>query len=171
MTKIEIFDYANEILRGVKGGAVLSASADGKFNCMTISWGTLGIEWGKPIFTTFVRQSRYTKEFLDKSGEFTACIPYGEELSEILKGCGTKSGRDIDKAKEYGLQLVKGVSVDSPAIKQFPLTLECKILYVQKQDEKAMPESVLENWYPTEDGSRDIHTAYVGEIVNAYILD
>lgn len=171
MTKIEVFDYANEILRGVKGGALLSVSAEGKFNCMTISWGTLGIEWNKPIFTTFVRQSRYSKEFLDKNGEFTVCIPYNGEPLEILKGCGVKSGRDTDKAKEYGLQLVKGVSVSSPAIKQLPLTLECKLIYVQKQDEKAMPAEVLDKCYPIDNGSRDIHTAYVGEIVNAYILD
>ncbi len=171
MTKIEVFDYANEILRGVKGGAVLSVAAEGKFNCMTISWGTLGIEWNKPIFTTFVRDSRYTKEFLDKNGEFTVCIPYDGEPIEIVKGCGTTSGRDIDKAKEYGLQLVKGVSVASPAIKQLPLTLECKVLYVQRQDEKAIPAEILDKCYPEEGGKRDIHTAFVGEIVNAYILE
>jgi len=41
---------------------------------MTISWGTLGIEWNKPIFTAFIREGRFTKELLDESGEFTINI-------------------------------------------------------------------------------------------------
>lgn len=52
--EIEVFDYANVIIKTLKNGVLLTTKADDKVNSMTISWGTLGIEWGKPIFTVFV---------------------------------------------------------------------------------------------------------------------
>ena len=75
--EIEVFDYANEILKAVNTGALLTTKADGKVNTMTIAWGTLGIEWSKPIFTVFVRENRFTRYMLGKNPEFTINIPYG----------------------------------------------------------------------------------------------
>ena len=94
--KIEIWDYAGQIMEAVGKGVLLTTSADGKVNTMTIGWGTLGIEWRQPIFTAFVRQSRETKAMLDKSGEFTINVPVGACDKNILSYCGTKSGRDTD---------------------------------------------------------------------------
>lgn len=59
--EIDVFDYASEILKAVKKGALLTTKADNKVNTMTIAWGSLGIEWGKPIFTAFVRENRFTR--------------------------------------------------------------------------------------------------------------
>ena len=72
--EIKLWDYAGQIMEGVQKGALLTAKVGDKVNTMTIAWGTLGIEWNKPIFTAFVRQSRYTKGLLDESGEFTVNI-------------------------------------------------------------------------------------------------
>lgn len=49
--EIEVFDYANEIMKSIKTGVLITTKAGDKVNSMTISWGTLGIEWGKMIFT------------------------------------------------------------------------------------------------------------------------
>ena len=76
--QIEVFDYANDILKAVKTGVLLTTKADDKVNTMTISWGTLGIEWGKTLFTVFVRENRFTKSQLDKNPEFTINIPVGD---------------------------------------------------------------------------------------------
>ena len=65
--EIQVFDYANEIMKAIKTGVLLTTKADGKVNSMTISWGTLGIEWGKPIFTVFIRENRFTKKQLEKN--------------------------------------------------------------------------------------------------------
>lgn len=175
--EIEVFDYANDILKAVKTGVLLTTKADGKVNCMTISWGTLGIEWAKPIFTVFIRENRYTKSMLDKNGEFTINVPYGEYDKSILTFCGSRSGRDIDKIKELGLMLVTPSATSVPAIKELPLTLECKVIYKQKQDENAVTEENKNKFYPQDvDGffcgaNRDYHTAYYGEIVSAYIIN
>ena len=54
-----------------KQWALVTAGTPEHYNTMTISWGGMAIEWGKPLFITYVRESRFTKEFLDATGEFT----------------------------------------------------------------------------------------------------
>ena len=175
--EINVWDYANEILKGVSGGVLLTTKTKEKVNTMTISWGTLGIEWGKPIFTTFVRESRFTKAQLEENGEFTVNIPYGEFDKKILGFCGTKSGRDTDKIKELGLTLEEPESILVPGIKELPLTLECRVIYKQEQNPEAISDENTEKFYPKEvegtfhGANRDYHTAYYGEIVKAYIIE
>ena len=175
--EIQVFDYANEILQAVKTGALITTKAGDNVNSMTISWGTLGIEWNKPIFTTFIRGGRFTREMLDKNPEFTVNIPFGEFDKNILAVCGRKSGRDCDKIKELSLTLVDGQQISVPAVKELPLTLECKVIYRQAQDEQAIPNDIIAAFYPQDVGSlnpaanKDFHTAYYGEIVKAYILE
>ena len=73
--RIDPFAYAGQICKAMKTGILLTTKAEGKVNTMTIGWGFLGIEWGKPIFVALVRESRHTKSMLDISGEFTVCSP------------------------------------------------------------------------------------------------
>ncbi|WP_394523457.1 flavin reductase family protein [Lacrimispora sp. JR3] len=175
--EIEVFDHASEILKAVNKGVLLTTKADGKVNSMTISWGTLGIEWGKPIFTVFVREHRFTKQQLDKNSEFTINIPYGDFDKKILGICGTETGHSVDKIQKLNLTLVDSDEVSVPAIKELPLTLECRVVYKQKQDEHAILEKYKKECYPQDvDGSfhganRDYHTAYYGEIVKAYLIE
>lgn len=171
-----MFDYANDICKAMKKGILLTTMADKKVNTMTIGWGAMGIEWGKPIFIALVRESRYSKQLLECCGEFTVNVPYGEINSRILGFCGSRSGRDVDKIKEMNLTLEEPVSISVPGIKQLPLTLECKVIYKQKQDLNAISYDLLTKYYPQDiDGSnpgrnRDHHIAYYGEIVNAYLI-
>ena len=48
--KINLWDYAPQILTELKTGVLLTVKADGEVNTMSIGWGTMGIEWQKPIF-------------------------------------------------------------------------------------------------------------------------
>lgn len=175
--EIEVFDYANDIMKAVKTGVLLTTKAGDKVNSMTISWGTLGIEWSKPIFTVFVRENRFTRHQLENNPEFTINIPHGPFDKKILGICGTKSGRDFDKIKELNLTLEPPKIVSTPAIKELPLTLECKVVYKQKQDEHAITEENKKVFYPQDVDSffhgsnKDFHTAYYGEIVSAYIIE
>lgn len=175
--EINVFDYASEITKAIGKGVLITTKADEKVNSMTISWGMLGIEWGKPIFITFVREGRFTRTLLDKNPEFTVNIPFGTFDKKIIGLCGSKSGRNIDKIKELKLTLVDGEEISVPAIKELPLTLECKVIYKQLQDKKTIPDYIKENMYPQNVGSdnpmanRDYHIAYYGEIVKAYIIE
>lgn len=155
---------------------LLNTKANGKVDSMTISWGSLGIEWGKPIFTAYVREGRFTMEQLRANPEFTVSVPLGEFSRRILGFCGTKSGREIDKTSELGLTLEDPSVASVPGIKELPLTLECKVVYSQAQDPSSISPANLEEFYPQDvpgtyhGANRDLHTAFLGEIVSAYII-
>lgn len=171
--EINIYDYAATINAAMKKGILLTTKAQGKVNTMTIGWGTLGIEWSRPVFTAFVRESRYTREMLEKNGEFTVNIPLDGCDPEILVYCGRNSGRDGDKIQKLGLELEEPQCISVPGIRQLPLTIECKVLYSQLQDLKGVPQEILDRFYPSvkEDGTPDRHIAFYGQIVSAYIIE
>ncbi len=169
--EIKVWDYAPQILEALPKGVLLTVKAEDQVNTMTIGWGTLGIEWGKPIFIAYVRESRYTKKLLDKNPEFTVNIPLGEYDKTILGVCGSKSGRDMDKISQLNLTLEDPLTVSVPAIRQLPLTLECKVIYRQDQDPKAIdPESDTRFYAKGTPNEGDYHTAYYGQITAAYIV-
>lgn len=174
--QIQIFEYANHILKQLEKGVVLTTKANDTVNVMIISWGTLGIQWGKPVFITYVRENRYTKSLLDANGEFTVCIPMDTLDPKIFEIAGTKSGQTLNKIETLGLTLIEAEKVSVPAIKQLPITLECKVIYKQKQDKDAISKEFQERYYPEAVASdyfganKDYHTLYYGEIVDAYII-
>lgn len=174
--EIKVFEYANEILGALKSGILLTTKAEDKVNSMAISWGTLGIEWGKEIFTVFVREHRFTRSMLDCNPEFTINVPYGDFNKKIIGYCGTKSGRNVDKIKDLNLTLVESDEISVPGIKELPLTLECRVLYQQLQDRNAIPQEIKTVCYPQNVDStaplenKDFHIAYYAEIVKAYII-
>ena len=173
--KINITDYANQITKALPQGILLNTNGE-KFNSMVIGWGHLGTLWGKPTFHVYVRQGRYTKSQLDRTGEFSVSVPLDMPDAVINRICGWQSGYKIDKVKEAGLLLEAPEAIRTSGIRQYPLTIECRVLYAQDQDLKKIPESIREKMYPQDvDGTypmanRDFHTMYVGEIVDAYII-
>ena len=172
--EINPFDYASEIFKALPKGILLTSEAEDCVNAMTIGWGTLGIEWGKPIFTAYVRTSRFTYELIERTGEFTICVPYGEKFSkEAAKAigfCGSKSGRDVDKIAKTGIHLVEPQIVRPPAIKELPLTLECRVVFSQEQPIKEI-SSRFKKFYPETGEHSAPHVAYYGEILKAYIIE
>ena len=169
--EINPFDYSGVFAEKMKKGILLTTKADDSVNTMTIGWGTIGIEWGRPMFVAYVRESRYTRELLDKNPEFTVNCPVGELEGKILGFCGSKSGRDIDKFKELGLHTEEPLQISVPGIRELPLTLECKVVYRNPQPVDGLLQAILDRYYPEVDGVRDYHIAYYGEILSAYIIE
>ena len=174
--QINVFDYANEILQALPQGILVVTEAEDCVNAMIIGWGTMGVEWSVPIFAIYIREGRFTRELLDESREFTVSIPYGEYDRSIVKICGAQTGRNIDKFKEAGLTRVAGEAVSSPAVKELPLTLECKVVF-RKEQGIGLIDKKFSNMYPADVDSaatganKDCHIAYYGEIVKAYIIE
>lgn len=102
--KITVADYAQRITEALPQGVLLNTNGD-KHNAMVIGWGGLGTCWSVPTFTVYVRENRYTKSQLDKTGVFTVSIPLDKADPVITKICGWQSGHNIDKVKEAGLTL------------------------------------------------------------------
>ena len=165
--EVNVWDYAGQIMEKIGKGILLTTCADGEVNTMTIGWGHIGVIWSKPVSVTYVRESRHTKTLLDKNGEFTVNIPLDGCDKQILAFCGTKSGADVDKFQELSLTAVPSEVVSVPGIRELPLTLECKVLFKREQPIADIPVDIQNRYYAT----GDAHTAYYGQIVNAYIAE
>jgi len=134
---------------------------------MTIGWAQVGIVWSIPVVTVLVRESRYTYACLQSSESFAVCVPRPGEQKEALALCGTKSGRDLDKATAAELTLVPAQTIDTPVIEECGLHYECGIVARTQQsrgDFAAKAEDVLETYYP----NGDHHLVVVGRILDAY---
>ncbi len=179
MKQIDVIDYIPQIIKELRKGILINTKNGDKIDSMTIGWGQIGIEWRKLVFSIYIRHGRFTHEQIENSGEFTVSVPLDRtpEVAKAIAYIGTGTGKDINKLSDCGLTVENGVSVKSPAIKEIPLTLECKVVYKQEQDKDNIPQEFKDMFYPQDIPStepranRDYHTFYYGEIVNAYILD
>ena len=138
---------------------LITAGTGEDLNTMTASWGGLGILWGAPAATCYIRPQRYTKEFVDREEYFTLTF-FEEEHRQALALCGSKSGREVDKVKECGFT-VKTTPCGAPYFEEASLVLVCRKRFAQEMDPANIPEDVKASVYPTQ----DYHTMYIGEIV------
>lgn len=174
--EVNPFDYAGALCKALPKGVLLTTRRGDEINAMTIGWGTIGIDWSRPVFIAYVRESRHTKKILEENGEFTVNIPMGDVDKKILAVCGTRSGRDLNKIEALGLHLEEPLAISVPGIRELPLTLECRVLYKQQQDLSAIPQDILDRYYPEEadtlhpGSDRDYHIAYTAQILKAYII-
>lgn len=138
--------------------ALVTAGDEAGFNAMTVSWGGLGVLWGRDVVTVYLRPQRYTKQFVDAADRFTLSF-YAPEHKRALEVLGSKSGRDSDKVAEVGFT---PLFVDGTvAFEQASLVLVCRKLYADDiRPERFVDPSIDGEAYP----EHDYHTFYVGEV-------
>jgi flavin reductase (DIM6/NTAB) family NADH-FMN oxidoreductase RutF len=130
------------------------------FNMMTASWGALGELWDKRVAFCVIRPQRYTFPFMERATHYSLNF-FGESYRPALDFCGSRSGRDVDKAKETGLTAVAGTG-GAVHFAQARLVLECRKLYAQDIDPaRFVDQTIPPQIYP----KRDFHRMYIGEIV------
>ena len=132
------------------------------YNTMTASWGGFGVLWHKEVCTIYVRPQRYTFEFLENNEVFTLSF-FDSKFKEALKFCGSKSGRDYNKADETGLTPA-ATDKGSVGFNESKLVIECRKIYFQD----IVPENFLDDTIKKNYPDSDYHRIYVGEIINVY---
>ena len=138
---------------------LITAGTKDQCNTMTASWGGLGILWGKPVATVYIRPQRYTLEFVEREDTFTLCF-FREEYRKALALCGSKSGRDVDKVKECGFTVA--TAEGAPYFEEADLVLVCKKSYWQDMDPTHFLDREIDGkWYP----EKDYHRIFIGEIL------
>ena len=142
---------------------LITAGSGEQCNTMTASWGGLGVLWGAPAATCYIRPQRYTKEFVDREEYFTLSF-FDEAWRKALSLCGSKSGREVDKIKECGFTVARA-ECGAPYFEQARLVLVCRKRFAQEMDPERIPQDIKEKWY----AQRDYHTMYIGEIVQALV--
>jgi flavin reductase (DIM6/NTAB) family NADH-FMN oxidoreductase RutF len=166
MKDLDYMTIAKEAIAKIKKGAFLTVKAGNALNTMTIGWAAFGVIWQKPIMMIALRSSRHTFGIIEAAADFTVTVPRGGMDKEIAL-CGTKSGREMDKIKQAGLQTAKARKVVSPIIKAAGYHFECKIVYKSAMDPAYLDKNYDTALYP----QKDYHTLYFGEIMACYETD
>jgi flavin reductase (DIM6/NTAB) family NADH-FMN oxidoreductase RutF len=105
---------------------------DGKSipNLITLAWaGTICSE--PPMVSISIRPSRYSHQLISESGEFVLNL-VSEAILKATDYCGVRSGRDVDKFSQCGLNAIPMPEMAvTPAVAESPLSLACKVRSVQ----------------------------------------
>lgn len=165
MKEISCYDIDRNVFDlFLKEYSLLAAGDESGYNMMTISWGAFGALWNKEIVTVFVRPTRHTYGHMEDSDYFTVSwFGAGGRNETIHKVCGSKSGRDTDKASLAGLKPV--FSDNTVYFDDADMVIICKKIYF----DDLKPENFLsdsERWY-----NNDYHRIYVGQIEKIYVRD
>ncbi|MFX1393118.1 MAG: flavin reductase family protein [Promethearchaeota archaeon] len=135
-----------------KAALMCTVDKNGNPNVMALLWKTIGELWMIPIITVAVAPSRFTFELLNQVKEFTINIP-SNEIEHAINTSGTMSGRNTDKFKKAGLEVIEGKRTKVPTIKDCILSYECKIVH------------------ECGSGSMASHHVFFGKILTAYASD
>ena len=132
----------------------------GKYNAMTVGWGSFGVMWNLPFAQVVVRPTRHTFKFMEEYDSFTLTA-FPDSRRDALKMLGTLSGRDGDKITRSGLTPIPSSKVASPGFDEASLVVECRKIYWDDFDPSRFLSSRIEPCYP----QKDYHRIYFGEIV------
>ncbi len=153
-----------------------SLFSDGAFlvagnNPMTIGWCQFGVVWGIPVCTVFVRKSRFTHHLMEENDAFTVSFPKPGTMKKELAFCGTKSGRDVNKTEELGLEFLDPSSDGlQGGIRGCGFHFECRKVFKAEGGLCDMDPVLRERFYGPNQISADgdPHTVYFGKVVRAF---
>ncbi|MCF8379384.1 MAG: flavin reductase [Bacteroidales bacterium] len=147
-----------------KDWMLITAGELSSYNTMTASWGQMGVLWNLPVAICYIRPQRFTFEFVEKADYYTLSF-FENKYRKALNFCGSKSGRDFDKAKETGLSAFE-TELGNISFAEASLILECKKLYADDiKENKFIQRDLAGKHYP----QKDFHRFYIGEICETWI--
>lgn len=167
--KIKATELPDNVIQLIgKEWMLVTAGKKDSYNTMTASWGGIGYIWERPSTFIFIRDVRYTYEFLQREESFTLSF-FPEKYRKALKICGTKSGRDTDKVKEAGLTPIETPS-GLMSFGEARMIIECKKELVQELDYKNLTgpyrSKIMEESYHEEPSK---HQLFISEIINIWV--
>lgn len=159
--RIEFKEFNLNIFQDWNNGWYLLTAGDfstGQYNTMTVSWGAMGIMWGKPFVQVVVRPTRYTYQFMEQSPTFTLSA-FSNKYRSALNLLGMKSGRQGDKIAESKLTPAASTQVAAPCFSEADLVIECQKMYFDDLEPGHFQAGHIAPHY-----NEDYHRVYYGEI-------
>jgi len=104
---------------------VCTAKPDGTTNLATVSWWTY-LSFNPNMIAYAMAKTSYSGEMVRSNRKVILTIP-GAEIAEAVMGCGSTTGRDTDKAKKFGIELVdvEGSTIKIPAHSR--VAIQCRM--------------------------------------------
>ena len=99
-------------------------------NIITVAWtGILNTNPAKVYIS--VRPERYSYNIIKEKKEFVINL-INKDLAYATDWCGVKTGAKVDKFKEMHLTKEECQFVSAPAIKESPVSIECKVTDIKE---------------------------------------
>jgi flavin reductase (DIM6/NTAB) family NADH-FMN oxidoreductase RutF len=127
-------EIGNPFTKFDKDWALVAAGDSTKpeqYNAMTVSWGSVGTNWGLPVVSIYIRHSRFTSQFLEDQPYFSVSFfdPKDKAMRRALSFCGSKSGRDFLGS---GDSAASGITTGMPKLEDFSALEESETRGVNK---------------------------------------
>jgi flavin reductase (DIM6/NTAB) family NADH-FMN oxidoreductase RutF len=159
-TEIDPADIDENVFRMIGSDwMLLTGGTKGSYNAMTASWGGMGVLWDRKVCFCFVRPTRYTWEFFERSAVFTVGF-FDEKYRHVLDYCGSHSGRDVNKTAATGISPLFGPQ-DCVYFQESRLVMICGKIYCQDLQPANFLDAGIHSHYP----QKDYHRLYIGEII------
>ncbi len=137
---------STQILLGPIPPALIGCGNESEKNIITLAWVGV-VNSSPPMITAAVRPNRHSYQIIKDSGEFTVNLPNKDQV-ELADGCGTLSGRDLNKFEHFKVTAEMGTLKQAPMIAECPVSMECKLEHTVELDS---------------------HIVFIAEVVSSYV--
>ena len=120
--------HLSRVYRLLESGPVVLVTTvrNGRANVMPMSWHTM-MEFEPPLVGCIVSDRNHSFATLQSTRECVLNIPTAELAAKVV-GCGSVSGRRVDKFARFGLTAVPASRVAPPLIGECYASLECRVV-------------------------------------------
>ena len=104
---------------------VCTEKPDGTTNLATVSWWTY-LSFNPNMIAYAMAKTSYSGEMVRANKKVILTIP-GASIAQAVMGCGSTTGRNTDKVKQFGIELAKveGSSIKIPAHSR--VAIQCRM--------------------------------------------
>lgn len=170
MEKVDVTfqDFAKNAdkLLEIRPWLLASVDGQGKPNIMAVGATGFGAHPYRYV-CEWIRPPCHTAKLIEETGDYTLNLP-SEEMEDIVKYCGSVSGRDHDKFKEKNLSPVPSREVVTPIIGECIIHLECRITGIFDPRPESISGSAKEYYEKNQIPKEHYHRLYMAEIIAIY---
>ncbi|MFA6812530.1 MAG: flavin reductase family protein [Bacteroidaceae bacterium] len=99
---------------------------EGRDNALVVGY-CGNCSYDPPMIMVGIVPTRYSYHMIKENGAFVAHL-LTKDQKALYECCGTESGRDGDKLKEYGIKLTDAKHVNAAVIDECPVAIECTVV-------------------------------------------
>ena len=99
---------------------------EGNDNALVVAYAG-NCSYDPPMIMMGIVPSRYSYHMIKENGSFVLHL-LDKSQTKLYECCGSKSGRDSNKLKDYGVVVTDALKVNAGVINECPVAIECTVV-------------------------------------------
>ena len=99
---------------------------EGNDNALVVAYAG-NCSYDPPMIMMGIVPSRYSYHMIKENGSFVLHL-LDKSQTKLFECCGSKSGRDSNKLKDYGVVVTDALKVNAGVINECPVAIECSVV-------------------------------------------